>query len=371
MSDLLRGVPLDELLDVVRNPTSNLTAATVLLAMVVLVLIILLTGVGLYLVRSGGRAERKPGEAAPRRARRKLSRGERTAFTVMWVAVLLLALAGAVGGLTTRDTCLRCHADVVEAGRVASAPHNTIACASCHAEPGPVGRITLAAQTLQDVSVRAFGTGDVSPRRPASAGCRRCHDDLSKTVTADRVRVAHADFIDGHGFRCIDCHGSVGHGPADRPNDRPSMQLCLRCHGVDPKASAKCPTCHVGDITGAREVSILDYPRVQLGPVRTCRGCHSVERCNRCHGLELPHPADFKMGEVHGPLAAFERKELCGRCHSRGECATECHPGNKFPSDGHYPAWRQDHGRDSSAERQAWCRSCHTKANFRCAMCHR
>lgn len=356
---------------VISDPTRNLTGATLLLAMAILVVLIVLTAVTALLETGIGR-RRTAADTAAAVAERRRRPPWRSAGIALLVAVVVLAVL-LVGGTVvgTRDrVCVRCHVrSVADAEGDRNGDHPTVACGGCHARRGLSGALGLAAGTVRSYAASLLGPGG-DKGHAFSESCLACHEDIvSGTRTVARVRVSHEEFL-GEGFRCVDCHAATGHGGANRPNDRPRMSLCVLCHDGR-QAPAKCDLCHVGDITGTRDVSMRHYPMVTLGPPTTCRGCHSLDSCNECHGLELPHTKEFvEKGEVHGPQAAFGRRALCERCHTRDECTAPCHPQSAHPADSHVKDWRTKHGADASADTQSWCRGCHNKADFGCRMCH-
>ncbi|MHB9002733.1 MAG: NapC/NirT family cytochrome c [Coriobacteriia bacterium] len=355
---------------ILSNPTSNLPAAAILLASVVLVLLIAIVVIGLFLMYE------KPIKNGPvvgsiiHIPQHAVSAQEHLFAAVRW-SILVVAVVVLLSRAATLDVvCMSCHADTPpEFQARIHFDHESVECAGCHAPQVLAGRVVLAIQLLGDVDASFFGGAPGVAKYAGADTCLSCHPGINQTVVGARIRVSHREFAFDRTYRCIDCHSSVGHGPTGSLGDRPRMSLCLRCHNGN-VASSECDVCHVGDVAGANGISILDYPRIELGPVATCRGCHSLAACNECHGLELPHPANFAEGEEHGPLAAFGRRELCNRCHVSTDCAVACHSGASDPSAAHVKTWRTDHARNSSRETQRQCRECHNKANFRCNMCH-
>lgn len=367
MREAVSGLRIIEMLAVLRDPASYPKQAALLIAAIVVTLIIVILVVGIAMVG----AEVARGRPGPAPARRP-TRVRRDLWVVLggWVAAVGVVLVAGGVVLTDTATCVRCHRDRFEASAEHSQAHSQIACASCHAEPGIGGRTALGVQTLADVvaqtSGRDLGTAE---RRPRSSSCLRCHVGIGNALVRRIVRVSHAEFVDDPAYRCTDCHASVGHGPRGEPDDRPRMTLCLRCHDGT-GASADCSVCHPGGITDVRGVSAYDYPIVQLPPVTTCEGCHSMERCDACHGLRMPHPADWAEVGRHGRAGAFTRREKCKKCHERADCQSACHPVGAFPGDGHVAEWDTLHGADASPEALARCRQCHSAAGFSCRSCH-
>lgn len=354
---------------ILSNPTSNLPAAAILLASIVLLLLMAIVVIGLFLMYERPRTS-EPLTRPVVPPKPQVSLDVRLMSAVRWSALAIVLIVLLSRAATLDVVCMSCHASAPKDPQpFVRAEHQAVACARCHAPGVVAGRVVLAVQMMSDVDAHLFGGAPGVARYAGAQTCLSCHSAIEETFVGDRIRVSHLEFAFDRTFRCIDCHSSVGHGATGSPSDRPRMSLCLRCHNGS-VASSECQVCHVGDVAGANGVSILDYPRVELGPVTTCRGCHSVESCNECHGLELPHPTNFVEGEVHGPLAAFGRRAVCNRCHDSADCAVACHIGASDPSDAHAKTWRTDHGNSGSVATQRQCRQCHNKANFRCNMCH-
>ncbi len=370
MNELLKRLDPAQVWQVVSDPTSNLVGATILMAMSILVVMIVLVALTALL---GTSPPPRPVVTGPAMTPEERRRRNRRRFLV-WLAGALAAVAVlsavATVALTDDRVCLRCHARTVVDQQTAKrkGPHPGVKCADCHARAGLAGRVTLAAGSARSYARSVLGEGG-DKGHAFSDACLGCHRDvLDGPRTVSRVRVDHTHIVEAR-FRCVDCHSATGHGPTAGTPNRPQMSLCVTCHDGT-KASAECETCHVGDITGTRSPSIDQYPQITLGRVRTCRGCHPVDACNACHGLELPHSEDFARGEVHGRQAAFSRKKVCARCHEYGYCRTRCHPHAAHPSESHAKDWNRAHAASSGPRAQAQCRSCHKYADFRCNMCH-
>ncbi|NTV03418.1 hypothetical protein HGA89_00685, partial [bacterium] len=67
------------------------------------------------------------------------------------------------------------------------------------------------------------------------------------------------------------------------------------------------------------------------GQTEYCLTCHVEERfCNGCHGMEMPHPEEFKTKEH--PEESKKQPEKCVMCHGENEkthFCDECHHGTK------------------------------------------
>lgn len=139
------------------------------------------------------------------------------------------------------------------------------------------------------------------------------------------------------------------------------MTTCTDCH--DGKtASRECGTCHVGDIAYAGNGPDA-YARVELTSPTTCEGCHPLDGCYECHGIEMPHPEGWADPKMHAPSGAFDTT-VCVTCHDPG--CTDCHMQIHV---NHGPNWRTEH---QTADR-SYCTRCHDPNKVgtdMCRLCH-
>lgn len=386
------GDLIPQLTRIIQNPTSNLTAAVLLLAALTLLVLIIIIALLLVVTRppaSRGRkilavkgrpedeyeypelsaelAPRLPGEPAPRPQRvGRFLAGRSGAWLVAILAILAVAVGYAAS--STQGYCRdACHIGDPGMSDKARAEHKTAACVACHEDPRPrsapgalaLRTAHLVGQVVPNVHVYA---APVPSRR-----CLACHGNIRRGVieTTGGSRMSHREPLEA-GMACRDCHGDVGHEPVARV---PGMAKCVRCH--DSKtASAQCRSCHLEDTghASAAAGASRGFPRVQLGPVTDCGGCHDQKSCDECHGIRMPHTVEF-MRYKHARSGAFEGKQVCWRCHPKTDCSA-CHL--DFP--GHTGDWKAQH---KTVERRAWC-ECHwarmpedakTPERF-CGLCH-
>lgn len=282
------------------------------------------------------------------------------------LALVLIVLAGFVYGdhrSRQDEACLECHVLKDVAASWEQSSHAMVDCVGCHSSPGAFGAIDTRVRALAN-AVKNVG-GDPGLHEPAvvnQGSCRSCHEDALTTVlTVKNVRVRHQDFADR--VACGQCHEQVGHeGPGTKVTSRAAvMSSCADCHDGR-TAPRECSTCHVGDIAYAGR-GPDDFAPIQLAAPTTCRGCHSLEGCNECHGIEMPHPQDWADPKQHAPQGAFDT-ELCVRCHDAGcsECHIQIHTN-------HVPDWKSKH---QTADRQS-CTQCHSEQKVgsdMCRLCH-
>lgn len=242
------------------------------------------------------------------------------------------------------------------------------------------------------------------------------HAENDVQCTACHNRVAHAD--QDIEFVNVD----PASGELNRPHaDFMSMTACFRCHtqeGGDAPPGA-CAACHPADFelkpenhfeegfynlggdshlhaelareawnetsataeaSGTAEATAaVEEPEhaeeSEAGEVRSiedvfyCGTCHSSAFCEDCHGLPMPHPANFTEG--HGDLGRSV-PAICANCHAQGELVASgglefcnsCHHAAADPSQPWIP---QHFGvvRETGAEP---CFECHNPTY--CAQCH-
>lgn len=358
------------LIQVVRDPASDLTGAAFLLAaVVVVVLIILLLALIMIMApdtsQSGSKRTERPGGVAGSRAQTGL-RKSRIQIPVGYVAagvVLAFLATAAIAASHAGDSpaCVGCHLQIsgVTEGWMADT-HSEVQCLDCHADPGLLGRAAGLTQygrwLIGDDPDAPLGRAFVS-----DASCLGCHASVSNGIIESvNLRVRHQDFLER--FECVECHTSVGHGELIAPAAG-AMSRCLLCHDGETAAVA-CESCHLEDVSRVAGTPPERFPKVEMGPPQDCEGCHELDTCDACHGLRMPHTKDF-MAWGHGREAAWGNTETCETCHSYDVFCGRCHD---FP--GHAAGWRTEHGRHARSNKGG-CLTCHAKSDHDfCAICH-
>lgn len=111
-----------------------------------------------------------------------------------------------------------------------------------------------------------------------------------------------------------------------------------------------------------------------VGAVNYCSTCHVMDQfCTNCHGMEMPHPTEFKE-ETH-PAVAAEKMDKCDLCHQVVETnfafCNECHHGAKSGDWAYDPKveWQTQHAKAVTANGVEVClEACH-ETKF-CSDCH-
>ncbi len=190
--------------------------------------------------------------------------------------------------------------------------------------------------------------------------CTSCHEaSLAGTTTNDErgLKVSHAEPL-AASAACIDCH-TMRRGVVSVHNA--GMKPCLRCHD-DSTASSECATCHEGQAAAAARPRTTSFQDAQIQEV-SCSGCHDEERdCDPCHGLRMPHTAEFKL-HAHARAATVDiwygGGKACRRCHteSRHPCSG-CH--SELIGAAHGTTMASTHKSANSAH----CNACHMQKAY-------
>ena len=196
----------------------------------------------------------------------------------------------------------------------------------------------------------------------ATAACESCHPDyLAGPPSSPGLVFDHQTHL-ARGAACVDCHaGAVGHGGSPAP----TMAGCFACH-EDRRAPEDCEYCH-SNIDQIAPGYTEPMVNVSVDPEQkaSCAKCHDVETfCVDCHGLEMPHPADWLT--EHGQLG-LNQSDICIKCHQSqdSQFCVDCH-GLEMP---HPQYWYAEHA-SVAAEDPGACNVCHEDAPAFCDSCH-
>lgn len=296
------------------------------------------------------------------------TRSRRAAAAVVALVVAVGVLVAGVGSLPA--ACGTCHAMRSYTSTLRSSPHKAVQCYSCHLPSGAWSWPAFKArEVLGMYPAAATGATVTAPaERVPTAACLACHAaELRETVSRGGLRIAHSFCAQGTG--CDTCHATVAHGAATRWKRTPEMDACLACH-IRRSATLACDGCHASRTQAAWLASAgwrsthgatwaAEHGKGDLG---LCRACHDNAFCTDCHGLTLPHPADFT--NVHGGYAQVASAR-CGDCHDRAAFCDPCH-GLAMP---HADDYAKTHPATARGVRDARCARCH--AQSACGACHK
>jgi len=348
-----------------RDPTSNLVATAIGLAIITLLALIIILLLLAWALPANDRRRpqsRRPGAfdgpgPPSRPARRSLP------MWLLWVPSVLfvvVALGYAYVSTSTNTYCGRsCHTMLSLSDSWKASRHAKIRCIRCHeGRPGfSIGQAFVGrthSVYLQLTATRVEGVTAVS-----SLLCLDCHGEIARRtiVTANSVAVSHKEILSA-GASCEDCHRGAGHGKSSQVG----MGPCLRCHDGR-KVSVECTLCHLRGPDVSIRPRNATFGKINLPEKPTCGGCHAQKRCDACHGLRMPHPANYADPRSHARAAAFTGKDrLCFRCHPPLQCQ-QCHQDfNAHGSD-----WFERH--KTYPTDTLYCEACHHTPDF-CGVCH-
>ncbi len=338
---------LDNIRTVLSDPTGDMALTGIVLGMLLL-LIALFFAIG-YLIYSFTNRNRlklnvrvevpvsqNPGDIVTRR---------------LIVIVAVIAILIGLNFYTGRSNfCLNCHDNNKEAKALSVSAHKGVACLQCHQPAGVSGVVLQKIDYSRWLTIYAITNKTQSRRAYIDDGaCLRCHSEvLRRTTSRYSISVRHKDFLD-QGALCTDCHNAVAHPGLVKPERKPTMDLCLKCHN-DRIAKADCSTCHTKDIgkgvpTSKREIMKVG---IRVAP-DVCYRCHGEKKCTQCHGIRMPHPPDWVSNAKHA-LPAFKNLQACWRCHDnpatplQGTTGSSCTCHGDMVFHGPWDAWRKNHG---------------------------
>lgn len=293
------------------------------------------------------------------------ARGRRRLRVV--AASLAAAAIFVLGAGSTNAACTACHRQA-SASTVPSA-HRRASCYACHLADGAWTWPGFKAREVLVMYPKALaGKKPSLASEPVSRrACLRCHEEVLRRLSeSGGIRISHVDCAQEQS--CGTCHASAAHGSSLRWAQQPVMEDCVACHR-QAGAPVACDACH--SEKGERERLAKGPWQVTHGPgwerthgmgtLEWCATCHPTGYCVQCHGVDLPHPADF--GRTHGALAK-QRDAKCSSCHDQGGLCDSCH-GVQMP---HPKGFLAAHPAQVSSSSDARCLSCHIKRD--CDACH-
>lgn len=300
------------------------------------------------------------------------------------LGILLLAVAFDYGTASPR-VCASCHEMSSRAGTWEKSAHASVPCVSCHQTPRPwyalpqrvVDRGRLYARDVSahlsgdfesQVETRATG---VAPM--ADDVCLQCHDPNRKATSGYRILIDHAEHAKRNGS-CVSCHVRTAHPLESRGTALTLMAQCFTCHGTPekPDASAECGVCHPSGyelLPASHEAVKWEKGRhgdIATADIALCGMCHEQSLCDDCHGLAMPHPADWTEADTGHSVAAKIDPTTCTRCHTeKPDMCTMCHHSEYDPEQG---TWVKQHSKKIEVGGAAHCIECH--GALYCVRCH-
>jgi len=309
------------------------------------------------------------------------------------VAILFVA-AAAIGIFSTSQFCGICHEMSGDIASLGESAHAKLTCYACHQSLSVPNLLLHKVLAMKEVYYHFtdFEKPINGHSHVATSGgitndnCEFCHSILTRKVTPSHgVLIDHKVHLD-KGVQCIYCHNRVAHPNGEalgaEYEDFMTMEGCARCHKQEEssKAPGRCSACHpkgfelkpenhfakgffVRDARG-QVVSAKGHAELKKEDPKYCEMCHNERRfCDDCHGMEMPHPANWT--KVHNKLGKSKPKS-CAMCHKGGETfCNKCHHGAVYKSK---TQWIADHQFTVKKKGAVDCFRCHEETF--CSHCH-
>jgi nitrate/TMAO reductase-like tetraheme cytochrome c subunit len=312
-------------------------------------------------------------------------------FRVTLIVLAALAAFVAVGLLLTRVTaspkvCGSCHEMQHALVTWQASGHTQVRCPQCHEKQRPWYQFptTLAvrgAMLTRDLRAhwseegrqQVMASYDTTPTI-GDETCLQCHGTSRKISMRFGTLIDHEKHAKRN-KQCTSCHLWTAH--PDPGAERPMllMERCFTCHGrtASAKAPGTCDVCHPKDFN-LRPAShkptskwLKEHGQVAQKNQQPCVICHDQSFCKACHGLPMPHPANWAKGSppLHSQYAKTNRA-VCNRCHeSKPDVCSMCHHKGWDPTKG---PWVQQHPALVANSGASFCLKCHDP--LFCMNCH-
>jgi hypothetical protein len=286
---------------------------------------------------------------------------------LVFICFVVLSAAAVVATGALLPNCASCHHEKAFAKATAATPHGKVPCAACHAGSGLVARTSFAFEQVVHLAGPVVPMAAVDSAAVSDDRCLKCHGDIEDDVVSyNGLRIKHSACAKG--ATCLSCHSNTGHGSATHWPRVYNMDVCLHCHGQEPKLT-KCDLCHKGRTQQDRLTSgpwaVTHGPNWRqthgMGDSFTCPACHPKGFCDKCHGPGVPHSSDFKT--TH-PAVATAPGAKCTSCHKQSFC-TDCHGGVQMP---HPKSFIETHSTTVKTQGKTACARCHSDHD--CTDCH-
>ncbi len=338
---------------------------------------------------------------------------------LVWCGVALIGVIGlvvvALGVTSSFWFCANgCHAvqdDTILAYQNSS--HDQVSCMACHmpVNSDPVTFLLHKATALGELYMTATGSYELplnaeselsgEEREMPEDRCTQCHSKNRLVTPSEGILIDHEVHEKNH-VTCAMCHNRVAHNEDGikltlkgnrKHEDFMKMDGCFRCHTLKKggKAPGDCTACHTpgfelkpenheqvgfyekyGNSKKHAKLAKDDAAAVKAGHAKTsyCEMCHVREEfCDGCHGVPMPHPADFSKG--HGGLGKKNAK-ACANCHATAGKASAS--GTRFCDNCHHKQadpkkpWIEQHFDFVRTEGAQKCFKCHSPTY--CSHCH-
>lgn len=295
------------------------------------------------------------------------SGSRRTRLWIYPLGLALIALSLAFAS-SSPAACGSCHAMQPYVSGLSESAHAGVHCYSCHAGPSNGGVLGFKVREVGRMYLPGLLGREVSgaATQVERSMCVDCHAQDADRIPVTGIRILHSQCA-GTGS-CDTCHSAVAHLENTRFVSEPAMEDCVACHRQS-EGPVGCDTCHAEKDRVERLSSspwaVTHGPGWErthgMGDLRSCDMCHTGEKCAGCHGVSLPHPADF--GATH-PAAARAARKSCEGCHDVARFCDGCH-GLKMP---HPDGFLSEHATKTPTLDEPLCQKCHQIED--CQRCH-
>ena len=302
---------------------------------------------------------------------------------VAWVAIVLLG-TGALYFSGAAPICNLCHEMQPSVATWKTSAHAKIGCPACHETPRPVYRFPEALASRAEAMQRdmkahfahiASGNTTASIETTVTipdATCLQCHE-LPRTVTPrSDLLIQHTKHAERN-KSCVSCHLWTAHPVPEAERPILLMGQCFKCHGRQPgaKAPGTCSTCHSAAFNGRPESHKAStwkatHGKAALTGKQPCTMCHEPSFCRNCHGLDMPHPADWVKGKPGHSTLGAQNRQICAKCHTqKPDLCSMCHHQDFAPTAGE---WVKQHPAMVDKRGASFCLQCHD--SLFCTDCH-
>jgi hypothetical protein len=249
--------------------------------------------------------------------------------------------------------------------------HQSSFCVGCHSGKTP--------RSHQDISwARTHGR-----QSSQLSNCSLCHnsDFCLKCHQRNKPTSHKRDWLETHAIEgksrdkacqichtqqsCDRCHGLPMPHPKAFKSGHSSVapakgKLCLKCHD-----KSDCASCHRGTRPANHVPSWISHHGQTARISSDCDNCHSKPFCDNCHQNTMPLSHANEWRKKHGKVWASSATK-CTICHSKQSC-DNCHGGVQMP---HPAKWKIGHreAKESSLKSDSVCYKCHTESY--CQKCH-
>ncbi|PKQ29096.1 MAG: hypothetical protein CVT60_07135 [Actinobacteria bacterium HGW-Actinobacteria-10] len=347
-------------------------------------------------------------------------------ITCAFIAIMSLALGATSTYWFCANGCHKVQDDTITAYRMSS--HSRVSCMACHMPVGadPVTFVVHKAEALGELYLTVTGTFELPLNEHSevalemeSPQCTQCHGPNRVFTVGPGIIIDHAVHAE-HDVPCAICHNRVAHRESfelvlegnEKHDDFMSMTACFRCHTSSEQGPpGACGACHpqgfelkpdnhtqpgffdrggdssghaslaietgrsIATTAGGQAVSASVYSAgsntrlARVGEIDYCGTCHVATFCTGCHGIQMPHPADFTDG--HGK-AGKTTPTVCANCHAKdagssGGSAEFCNGCHHEASDSRR-SWISQHFEVVQDTGAKACFDCHESTY--CAACH-